>query len=52
MNKQTKKILTHVWDVGQNATIAFMPEYLKNNNFTKKMKRFKSSKYGGYIIWG
>ena len=52
MNKQTKKILTHVWDVGQNASLAFMPEYLINSKYSDKISAFIPSENGGYMCWG
>ena len=55
MLKKTKCVITHSWDLGQEASKIFSNKFYKSNkNFSipKELINKKPSEYGGYMIWG
>jgi hypothetical protein len=53
--KNTACIITHTWDLGQEASNVFSNKFYKSNeNFSipKELINKKPSEYGGYMIWG
>ena len=52
LSKNAKKVLTHIWDLGQDASRHFIINYYDSGNFFKGMKKYKPSEYGGYMCWG
>ena len=55
MLKNTGCIITHTWDLSQEASNVFSNKFYKSNeNFSipKELINKKPSEYGGYMIWG
>jgi len=50
--KKTKRVLTHTWDLGQDASKQFAVNYYQDKDDRLEMKKFKPSEYGGYMHWG
>ena len=50
--KNVGKVITHNWDLGQNASKVFSENFYKNNPIMKDFKQFRPSEYGGYMDWG
>ena len=50
--KKTKRVLTHTWDLGQDASKQFAVNYYQDKDAYLEMKKFNPAEYGGYMIWG
>ena len=46
-----EKVLTHNWELGQDASLIFSENY-SMNKIPNQIKKFKPSEYGGYMYWG
>ena len=52
ISKNAKKVITHIWDIGQEASKSFITGYYNMDNISKTMTNYKPSEYGGYMCWG
>ena len=51
ISKGVQTVLTHNWELGQDASHIFTKNY-STKKLPDKIKKYKPSEYGGYMYWG